>query len=202
MSAVPPNRPALRRRYEQRRVAVIDAAAALFAQRGFQATSMADLAAATELTVGGLYHYFASKDDLLLQVCDELVEPLLAAAREIVAQSDSAEARLRELMRTWLRHIEQRHDHMLVFTQERHVIEQGTQWRTIRTQRRAFERLLDDTLADCERARIVTFADRRLTMLALLGMVNYTPQWMRPRGRLSAEQVADGYCDLILGRSP
>jgi hypothetical protein len=31
-------------------------------------------------------------------------------------------------------------------------------------------------------------------------MVNYTPQWLRPRGRLSPEQIADGYADLLLGR--
>jgi len=44
----------------------------------------------------------------------------------------------------------------------------------------------------------MSFADRGLTLLALLGMVNYTPQWLRPRGRLTAEQIADGYCDLLL----
>ena len=44
----------------------------------------------------------------------------------------------------------------------------------------------------------MAFEDRSLTLLALLGMVNYTPQWLRPRGRLSAEQIADSYCDLIL----
>ena len=43
------------------------------------------------------------------------------------------------------------------------------------------------------------FADRRLALLALLGMVNYTPQWFRPGGRLNATEIADGYCDLLLG---
>ncbi len=41
--------------------------------------------------------------------------------------------------------------------------------------------------------------DRDLALRALLGMVNHTAQWFRPRGRLTAEQVADGYVDLILG---
>jgi hypothetical protein len=46
----------------------------------------------------------------------------------------------------------------------------------------------------------MAFADRRLTLLALLGMVNHTATWLRPggRGRLSPEQIADGYCELIL----
>ena len=44
----------------------------------------------------------------------------------------------------------------------------------------------------------MTFADRRLSLLALLGMVNYTPQWVRPHGRLSAGEIADGYCAMVL----
>ena len=42
---------------------------------------------------------------------------------------------------------------------------------------------------------------RRLAVSALLGMVNHTPQWFRPRGRLGPEEIAAGYVDLILGRS-
>jgi hypothetical protein len=45
------------------------------------------------------------------------------------------------------------------------------------------------------------FAYRGFTLMTLLGMVNYTPQWLNPRGRLSPEQIADGYCDLILRAS-
>ena len=44
----------------------------------------------------------------------------------------------------------------------------------------------------------MTFADRRLSLLALLGMVNYTPQWVRPNGRLSASEIAQGYCAMVL----
>ena len=87
---------------------------------------------------------------------------------------------------------------MLVFAQERHVIEREPQWRRVRAQRKAFEQLLDDVLARGEADGTMRFADRGFTLLTLLGMVNYTPQWLRPRGRLSPEQIADGYCDIIL----
>jgi hypothetical protein len=42
------------------------------------------------------------------------------------------------------------------------------------------------------------FEDRAFAVLTLLGMVNYTPQWVRPGGRLSAREISVGYCDLIL----
>lgn len=197
-AALPPTRPALRARYDRRQQEVIATAARVFAERGYQATSMSDLTAATGLAAGGLYHYIGSKERLLLRICDELLEPLLERARAIVARDAPATDHLHELLRAWLAHIASHRDHMLVFAQERHVIERDPQWREVRRQRKAFEQILDDVLARGEQDGTMAFADRSLTLLALLGMVNHTPQWWRPRGRLSAEQIADGYHDLIL----
>jgi AcrR family transcriptional regulator len=194
----PPTRPALRERYERRRSEVIATAARVFAERGFQATSISDLTEATGLAAGGLYHYIESKDRLLFSICDELLDPVLERAREIVADGRPAEEQLRELLRAWLAHIATHRDHMLVFAQERHVIEREPQWRRVRAQRKEFEQLLDGVLARGEADGAFVLADRGLTLLALLGMVNYTPQWLDRRGRLDPEQIADGYCDLIL----
>jgi AcrR family transcriptional regulator len=194
----PPTRPALRARYDRRQREVITAAARLFAERGYQATSMQDLTAATGLAAGGLYHYIGSKEQLLIRICDELLEPLLEQARAIVAREAPATEHLHELLRAWLAHVATHRDHMLVFAQERHAIEREPRWRDVRRQRKAFEQILDVVLARGERDGTMTFADRGLTLRALLGMVNHTATWLRPRGRLSPEQIADGYCDLVL----
>jgi TetR/AcrR family transcriptional regulator, cholesterol catabolism regulator len=197
-AAAPPTRPALRARYDRKQQEVVATAAGLFAERGYQATSMQDLTEATGLAAGGLYHYIGSKERLLIRICDELLEPLLERARAIVAREAPATEHLRELVRAWLAHVATHRDHMLVFAQERHVIEREPQWREVRRQRKAFEKILDDVLARGEQDGTMAFADRGLTLLALLGMVNHTATWLRPRGRLSAEQIADGYCDLLL----
>jgi TetR/AcrR family transcriptional regulator, cholesterol catabolism regulator len=199
-AASPPTRPALRARYDRRQQEVVATAARLFAERGYQATSMSDLTAATGLAAGGLYHYIGSKERLLLRICDELLEPLLEQARAIVARAAPAEQHLHELLRAWLAHIATHRHHMLVFAQERHVIEREPQWREIRRQRKAFEQILDDVLARGEQDGTMRFPDRGLALLALLGMVNHTPQWLRVGGsaRLSPEQIADQYCSLVL----
>ncbi len=197
----PPTRPALRARYEGRRREVVATAARLFAERGYGETSMGELTEATGLAAGGLYHYIGSKEALLLSICDELLEPLLPRAREIAAGPGSAESRLRQLMHAWLEHIEAHLDHMLVFAQERHVLERDPQWAHLRRRRREFEQILDQVLERGEAEGTMSFADRDMTLRALLGMVNYTPQWLRPGGRLSATEIADHYCDLILGRA-
>lgn len=194
----PPTRPALRARYDARRREVVDTAAALFAERGYDGTSMSELTAATGLAAGGLYHYIEGKDDLLIAICDELLEPLLQRAREIVAAGGPPVEQLRALVGAWVAHVVEHRNHMLVFTQERQAIESQPRWRRVRSQRKAFEKILDEVLARGENDGSMRFEDRRLSLLALLGMVNYTPQWVRPGGRLTAAEIAEGYCAMVL----
>jgi TetR/AcrR family transcriptional regulator, cholesterol catabolism regulator len=195
----PPTRPALRSRYDLRRQAVIGASARVFASKGFHATSIQDLGDVAGLKAGGLYHYIGSKDQLLVAICDELMEPLLGAVREITGAGGSARDQLREVMHTWVEHVERRRDHMLVFQQERHVLAHGKQWQHVRRQRKEFEELLAQLFARGERDGEFQFADRELAVRALLGMVNQLPVWFRPGGRLSAPQIADGYLELVVG---
>jgi AcrR family transcriptional regulator len=210
---------------------MVSAAAKVFARQGYDSTTMQDLAASMGLATGALYHYFGSKEQLLIEICDQLMEPLLARARELVRGDESPDEQLRALVRMWVANVVQYRDHMLVFQQERHAIETGAQWRAVRESRKAFERLVQGAL---ERAGVAgrpgsagqtgppgqtgrarrsgpdgrtgpagrSGPDARLALMALLGMVNHTPQWYRPppaRGRLSPEEIADGYLELLRG---
>jgi TetR/AcrR family transcriptional regulator, cholesterol catabolism regulator len=194
-----PTRPALRERYDRRQQDVVVAAARLFAQRGYDQTSVPDLARELGLATGSLYHYFGSKEQLLIEICDQLMDPLLERARDLTTQDAPPEQRLRDLVRLWVAHVVDHRDHMLVFQQQRHAIQHGAQWRSVRASRKAFEDLVADVLAELHSP-----ADppqkRRLLIAALLGMVNHTAQWYRPSGSLTAQEIADGYVDLLVGR--
>ena len=199
--ATPPTRPALRERYDRRQQRVVVAAARLFAEQGYDQTSVQELTEAMGLASGGLYHYFASKEQLLIRICDQLMEPLLEETRALLATDAAAEDQLRALVRLWVAHVIDHRDHMLVFQQERHLIERGEQWRAVRASRKQFERLLADLLDRVQGGNGGLPGDRRLALSALLGMVNHTPQWYRRNGRLTPRDVADGYVDLLLGRA-
>jgi AcrR family transcriptional regulator len=190
----PPTRPALRRRYDRRRDDVLRTAARLFAERGYHATSVDDLCAATGLAAGGLYHYIGSKERLLFAILAQLMDPLLEQAREVEASPAPPSERLRELLRIWLAHIAEHHDHMLVFTQERRVLERDERWKQVRESRQAFEDVLGRLVAAA-----IPHGDTRLRVLALLGMVNHTAQWFRSDGRLSTDEIADGYFAILAG---
>ncbi|WP_445149723.1 TetR/AcrR family transcriptional regulator [Baekduia sp. Peel2402] len=192
-----PTRTALRDRYDRRQAEVTLDAARVFAARGYDQTSVPQLASELGLAAGSLYHYFGGKEQLLIAICNELMEPLLARVADLQAEDLEPADHLRALVRIWVRHVVEHRDHMLVFQQERHVIDHGDQWRQVRADRKRFETLVDAALAAIE-PPAARFTDRRLALSALLGMVNHTAQWYRPRGRLSPEQIADGYVDLLL----
>ena len=71
----------MRERYDRRRAEVVLGAARVFAERGYDQTSVPELAEALGLAAGSLYHYFGSKEQLLRAICDQLMDPLLEQAR-------------------------------------------------------------------------------------------------------------------------
>ena len=201
MSNGPPSRPALRERYDRRRAAVITGAAEVFAERGYERTSVAELADRLGLATGAIYHYFAGKDELLVAICDQLMDPLLDQARSTVDQPGdrTGTEALGDLLQIWVAHVVAHRDHLLVFQQVRHLVDRGDGWRGVRRDRKEFEQLLARGI---EAALPELTPERRtLARYALLGMVNHTVQWFRPRprGALDPSEVAAGYLELTLG---
>ena len=188
----PPTRPALRERYDRRQHEVTLEAARVFARRGYERTTIQDLVAELGIAAGGLYHYIGSKEALLIRICDQLMDPLLARTRELLAKERAAPDQLRALVRLWVAHVIEHRDHVLVFQQVRHLIESDDEWANVRRSRKAFERLLEGVLTQARED------DDRIVLAALLGMVNHTVQWYRPNGRLSPGDIADGYLALVL----
>jgi hypothetical protein len=126
------------------------------------------------------------------------MDPLLARAQELLASPAPAEQQLRDLVRVWVAHVIAYRDHMLVFQQERHIIDHGDQWRKVRQDRKRYEQLVEDLLSRLHADAKTRLEDANLATFALLGMVNHTPQWHRPNGRLSTAAIADGYVEMIL----
>lgn len=198
--ATRPARPALGARYDRRRAEVVEGAARAFARNGYDQTSVPELAQSLGLAAGSLYHYFGGKEQLLIAICDQLMDPVLAEAERLLSDGGDPADQLRALVRLWVGHVAERRDNMLVFQQERHVIDNGAQWQDVRSARKRFERIVAAVLERADEAGQLVATDRRLLLSALLGMVNHTAQWYRPRGRLSATEIADGYVDLVLRR--
>ena len=187
-----------REKYDRRRREVVNTAARLFAERGYRNTSIDDLVEATGLQRGGLYHYIDSKQHLLLLTHEELIEPLLVRAEEIVAADVPADVKLRELLRAWVTHVATHRDHMVVFSEERRLIESDPAWVDVRAARERFQSLLEGVLLAGDRDGAFAVDDADVVRLSILGIVNHMPQWLDPDGRLRPGEIADRCADMLL----
>ena len=181
--ANPPTRPALRERYDRRQQRVVDEAARVFAERGYDRTTMQELGDALGIAAGGLYHYIGSKEQLLIRICDQLMEPLLEQARALVAAGGApadAAARPRRAVGRPRGRAPRPHARLPAGAPPDRV------GRAVARRARAAARRSSGSSRRCSRARARPPATPRIALAALLGMVNHTAQWYRPSGRLGA----------------
>ena len=184
-------------RWRARHAEIVDTAARLFARRGYTATGVADLCEATGLGRGALYYYIESKEHLLAQIHDRVMGDVLEGARAIQALEEPAPTRLRLLGAELIDVITRYPDHVWVFLHEWKALT-GDLAKVFHELRREYEDVVRTIMEDGVRDGAFVISDVRLTVLAWLGMHNYTYQWFRPGGELEPSQIADGYDELFL----
>jgi AcrR family transcriptional regulator len=179
---------------------ILRTAARLFQQRGYDATSMNDVAAALKLSKGGLYHHFQSKDEILFEIMDHAMEiteqRVLAPVRGIA----NPEERLRMLIRL---HIEvvlsPRDREITVMLHENHPLP-PTLRKRINTRKKEYVHFVESLIAEVQRARPAKGSvTARAAAFALLGMVNWIYQWYKPEGDLQAQTIVPQFTELVLG---
>ncbi len=184
-------------RYYRKREQVVNVAVELFSRNGYASTGVADIGEAAGLARGALYYYIGSKEALLAEIHDLVMDPLLTEASAIVHADIGFQARLRLLSESLLRQIVHRQDHVRVFLHEYHQL-RGEHRVRFRGKRRCFESQILSVLADGEREGALRVRDLELTMLTFLNLHNYTYQWLDRRKGLTVAELAGFYCELFL----
>src|SRR3569833_2376526 len=184
--------------YEQRREAIVDHAARLFASRGFLGASVADLARACGQSKSLIYHYYPSKEDILFEVMDSHLLQLTGAVETVAGSQAPAARKLRDLTHRFMGlYVGAAARHKVLLNDLNHL---PPERRTlIVTRQRA---LIDavQALIAADRPDLATpRAQRPLTMLFFV-MINWTPTWSRPDGADGGDQGLDLATVLILGK--
>jgi AcrR family transcriptional regulator len=198
--------PTTRRNANQRRRApqIIEAAARVFAERGFHGATTQDIADVLGIKQASLYYYFSSKEAALELVCLKGVEGFFAAAKAIATRPWSAQHRLISLINSHLSPLVDRPDFVRVFLNERQHLPRESRRRIGRWSRgleRIFEEVIREGIAAGEfRADL----DARLATLATLGMCNAVSSWHRKEDADIA-QIAAEFSQLLvhgMGKRP
>lgn len=179
--------------YDRRREAILAAAARLYARRGFQGASVADLAEACSSSKSLIYHYFPSKDDTLYGVMASHLDSLVDAADEAM-QEGSAEQRLRALTSAFMRLYAGAQDSHKVLLNELDNLPPRQRTEVVAKQRRIIavvETLIREIRPDLNPVTLP------LTML-FFGMINWTHTWFRPEGAVTPEALAALAVDVML----
>ncbi len=167
------------KRQSNRWPALLDAAAAQFAERGYHATSMRDLAAATAMTPGAIYFHVASKQALLLAVYEEGVQRILDRVETAVAAEREPWARLEKAVAAHLDSIldASAYARVVVRILPADAPEIAAELTELRDRYEArFRRYFSAIPLPRER-------DAAVARLALLGAINWTPVWYKEGGK-------------------
>lgn len=179
---------------------ILRTAARLFQQRGYDATSMNDVAAALKLSKGGLYHHFQSKDEILFEIMNHAMEMtqerVIAPVRAI---ADPVE-RLRALIRLHIEVVLSARDREItVMLHENHPLP-PTLRKRINQRKKEYVHFVESLIADVQRTRAAKGAvSPRAAAFALLGMINWIYQWYKPEGELQANHLIPQFTELLFG---
>jgi AcrR family transcriptional regulator len=163
-------------------------AARLFAERGYQGTSLADLAQELGVQKPSLYHHIASKEDLLWEVASEGAEAFHAALDGVSPQLPATE-RIRLALRAHLAVVAGQLDIATVFVREwRHL--GGERRDRFVVERRRYEERIRDLFRDgVERSELRTDLDVPTAGLLFLSAANWAYTWLRPG--TATDELAD-----------
>ena len=160
---------------------------------------MRDLAAATGMSLAGMYYYAKGKDDLLFQIQKRCVERVTAGAAEAVASRAGPTERLQAFIRHHVVFFAGHTAEMKVLSREADSLS-GPALEEVRRLQRGYADLLLSLLADLDSAlgSPGPAPDRAVAAYALFGMVNWVYTWYDPAGRLTADKLADLMAGLFL----
>jgi TetR/AcrR family transcriptional regulator, cholesterol catabolism regulator len=173
-------------------------AAQMFRDRGFDATSVSDIARALGLTKAGLYHHFESKEALLFEIMmfglDKVRDEVIVPARVI----RDPEERLRQLVMRHARITTRGQGAVAHLGDEIRALPPQAR-KQIETRMRVYFDLIRDTLGELHAAGQLRQIDRTVATFSLIGMILWLPRWFRLDGRLTQEEVAESIANLALG---
>lgn len=188
----------LRRRMTpaERRALVVTTAADLFDRDGYTHVTMGDIAESVGLAKPTLYHYFRSKDDILLAVHEVFIDLLVSRHDARQHRGAAPEAQLLEVMTDVLGLMQTHRGHVRVFFEHHRELPEAAR-AALREKRDRYERSVQELFIAAQQAGTFTAVDPRLATLATFGMCNWAYQWYRSGGRYSPRQVAEQFWQIL-----
>lgn len=172
-------------------------AAQIFFTKGYNATSLNDIADALSITKAGLYYYVESKQELLYRIInlglDSVQAEVLDPAREIA----DAEERLRFIIRNHARLSAGGNHAVIIISHEVNELNFRQREETLKRRREYFD-FVRDTLVELRSEGKLREIDLTTATFTLLGMIIWLSRWYSPNGKMSVESVCEDVCEMAM----
>ena len=175
-----------------RRDQIVQAAAKLFKEFGFNGTSIEDIAREVNLPKGGIYNHIRSKEELLYEIITYGILHFLPTLREIKTSRDEIETNFRRAVFANVYSIATQW--ISVSSQDRMGLSRQ-HYLKYRSYRDEVEQIFKDLIKQGIKEGVFRKTDVSLCTYAVLGMCNSITVWYRPDGRLSPEKIAEFFAD-------
>jgi AcrR family transcriptional regulator len=177
---------------------ILRAAARLFQQQGYDATSMNDVAAALKLSKGGLYHHFQGKDDILFHLMSHAMDITEQRVVNPVRRIADPEERLRMLIQLHIGVVLSQQDREItVMLHENHPLAPALRKR-VNSRKKEYVHFVETLIAEVQHARqSKAGVSPRAAAFALMGMINWIYQWYRPEGTLQEDDLVRQYTEIF-----
>jgi AcrR family transcriptional regulator len=183
-------------RFDRQLARVLEHAARIFCDKGYEGASMRDLSRASGMSLAGLYHYCESKEELLYLIQKHTFRSIINKLRERLGTSTDPEERVRIFIENHLEYFLANKEAMKVLSHEDETLKdaRGAEVRAIK---REYYRICFDLLEDLKRDKGLQFSGR-LAVLSLFGMMNWCYTWHNPRTDANAKALADEMSGIFL----
>lgn len=183
-----------------KRAAILDAATAVFAERGFFGAQVADIARGAGIAAGTVYLYFRSKDEILTSIFDRTMKEAIAEARRAVDEAGDPIERLRRIAALHLSRMGRDRSLAIVFQVE---LRQTTKFmeRFSTTGLGDYLRLIQDTIEDGQKRGVFrTTVNARTAAKIVFGALDeMATNWILSRRTYALDQQAGEIVDLLVG---
>jgi len=180
-----------------KRERIVAAAVDLFYRQGYGKTTLEQVANELQVTKPFIYAHFASKNDLLVEICSRAIQLAHESLNRAMAQDASATERLETVVRDFLTAVLTHQPHAMIYSREEKELEQKDR-EAINQLRRDFDRRLVELINLGIASHEFHADDVHITALAIGGIVGWAPVWFRANGRLSLEEVTRYLASLAL----
>ena len=186
------------RRGPETREAIHRAAVELFAQRGYHATSMRAIAAAARVQPAAIYHWYPSKEAILVQLQDDFMEQLTEKVVAAVERHERPALRLAAAVREHVVFHGVHRRAAFVTDSEIRALTEGPRAALI-GKRDDYQAMFSEMIRDGIRDGSLRASDAPVATYAILLQCTGVALWFDPRGPLRLEQVAELHVELVLG---